>query len=87
MFVLRLLPARGTATLRCDLPEPAQVALTVYDVLGREVARLVDGARQAGAHREPLDASVLPAGVYVVRLQATGESAPFAATERLTIPE
>ena len=80
-------PARGTATLRYDLPEPAQVALTVYDVLGREVARLVDGARQAGAHRETLDASVLPAGVYVVRLQATGESAPFAATERLTILE
>jgi hypothetical protein len=40
------------------LPRPAQVHVALYDVRGREVARLVDGATTAGIHR-----LVLPEGV------------------------
>jgi Tol biopolymer transport system component len=46
------------------------VALKVFDVLGREVATLVDEVRQAGAHTVRWDASSLPSGVYYYRLQA-----------------
>jgi hypothetical protein len=47
--------------------------LSVYDLLGREVAVLVDGMMPAGAHRAVFDASGLASGVYVVRLEAGGE--------------
>jgi hypothetical protein len=53
----------------------------VYDVLGREVARLVDAEREAGRHEATLDGSALPAGVYVVRLTA----GPFVQAQRVTL--
>ena len=43
--------------------------LTVYDVLGREVAVLVDERLPAGRHEAVFEASGLPSGVYVYQLQ------------------
>ncbi|HYG67994.1 MAG TPA: T9SS type A sorting domain-containing protein, partial [Anaeromyxobacteraceae bacterium] len=67
-------PARGAVTISFALPEAADVRLSVYDVLGREVAILVDGTREAGAHAVTLDAGALAAGLYVYRLQAGAEA-------------
>lgn len=64
-------PTAGGATLAYDLVAPAQVELAVFDVLGREVARL-DADGEAGPHRVALDAGALPAGVYVARLSIGG---------------
>jgi hypothetical protein len=47
------------------------VDLRVYDVLGREVARLVDGERTAGPHTVQWNAGSLPSGVYICRLGAS----------------
>jgi hypothetical protein len=74
-------PASGAARIAFALDEAAAVRLAVYDVLGREVAVLVDGPVGAGAHVFTFDGHGLPAGVYVVRL-AAGERA-FA--QRLTL--
>ncbi len=49
------------------------IRLTVYDILGREVAVLVDGQMSAGAHQVRFDASGLASGVYIYRLSAGGE--------------
>jgi photosystem II stability/assembly factor-like uncharacterized protein len=49
------------------------VCLKVFDVLGREVATLVNEVRPAGAYRVRWDASIEPSGVYFYRLQS-GES-------------
>jgi hypothetical protein len=46
------------------------VRLAVYDMLGREVAVLVNEARQAGSHEVRWDASALSSGVYYCRLTA-----------------
>lgn len=53
----------------------ADVTVTAYDALGREVGVLFDAAVQAGAARDiSLDAGALPNGVYIVRAQAGGQS-------------
>lgn len=61
-------PFTRQTTLRYDLPEASPVRLAVYDVLGREVVVLVDGAQEAGVHAAALDARGLPGGTYLVRL-------------------
>src|SRR5690606_38635003 len=76
-------PSAGRATLRYDLPSAAHVRLAVYDVLGREVAVLVDAESEAGRHRVAFDGGALAAGVYVVRMTAGAE----AFTQTLTLVE
>jgi hypothetical protein len=63
-------PAASRAALRFALPEAGAVRLSVYDVTGRRVALVLDGAREAGWHEASFDASGFAAGVYVVRLEA-----------------
>jgi hypothetical protein len=65
-------PSRGDATLRFLLAEPAYVTLAVYDVGGRQVARLADGEIAAGSHTVRFDATTLPAGVYHAVLRSGG---------------
>ncbi len=67
-------PVRGATTLRFALRESGPARLAVYDALGREVARLVDATTAAGEHSVIFDASALPAGLYLVRLDANGAS-------------
>lgn len=75
-------PFASSATLGYGLPEAADVTLVVYDVLGREVARLAEGEREAGWHEARLDASGLASGTYVARLTADGG---FQQTQRLSV--
>ena len=46
--------------------------LKVYDILGREVAVLVNGRMDAGVHELRFDASGLASGIYAYRLEAGG---------------
>jgi hypothetical protein len=63
-------PFAASTTIRFALAAPSAVRLAVYDVLGREVAVLVDGALEAGAHAAVFDAAALPSGAYLYRLSA-----------------
>ena len=65
-------PVRGTARGRFALGAPAEVRVSVSDVLGREVAVLASGARAAGDHVAALDGRSLAPGVYVVRVSVAG---------------
>jgi len=67
-------PTRGAARVRFTLPDAQAVRLAVTDLLGREVAVLLDGPAPAGASEAVLPAD-LPAGVYVVRLVGDGAEA------------
>ena len=78
-------PARGAATVRYDVPQPGHVTLTVYDVLGRAVHVAVDETRPAGSHRQRLDTSGFAPGVYVVRIEASGDAGAFADAARFTV--
>lgn len=74
-------PVRTQATISYALPEAAEVTLTVYDVLGRKVKRLVQSAHAAGFHRAQFDASGLPSGTYLYRLRA----GTFTKTKRMVV--
>jgi hypothetical protein len=66
-------PFTTQTTIRFELPHAARVRLTVHDVTGREVARLLDGWADAGQHAATLRADHLPSGVYWYHLD-TGEA-------------
>ena len=68
-------PFRGQATLRYALPATGRVVLKVYDMLGREVATLVDGMLPAGTHEVHFDAPHLASGLYLYHLDAAGRTA------------
>ncbi len=62
-------PFLKSTTLRYSLPQTMQVRLAVYDMLGREVALLVDAQQEAGIHTAAFDAGNLPAGIYLARIE------------------
>ncbi|MHB9028242.1 MAG: BsuPI-related putative proteinase inhibitor [Candidatus Latescibacterota bacterium] len=65
-------PFNPSTTISFQLPSAGQVRLSVYNVAGQEVARLVDGPMAAGSHSAVFDGSRLASGVYFYRLQAEG---------------
>ena len=63
-------PFNPTTNITYVLPKAENVSLKVYDVLGREVATLVNEVKPAGAYTVPFNASSLASGVYFYKLQA-----------------
>ena len=63
-------PFRDETTIRNALPAELSAWLVVYDVLGREVAVLVDDSQTAGGHTARWDAGGHASRAYVYRLAA-----------------
>ncbi len=61
-------PFNPVTTIGFDLPTSGSIRLAVYDVLGREVAVLVDRHMEAGRQQMRFDATNLPSGSYLYRL-------------------
>ncbi len=67
-------PFNPSTTLRFTLDADAEVRLTVTDALGREVALVVEGTYASGQHEAVFDATNLPSGLYLVRLESEGRT-------------
>ncbi|MBO6576418.1 MAG: T9SS type A sorting domain-containing protein [Rhodothermales bacterium] len=67
-------PFNPTTSISFDLPEAAAVRLSVFDVLGREVAVLVDGKMNAGNHAVSFDAAGFQSGMYIYRLETAAHT-------------
>jgi hypothetical protein len=65
-------PFNPTTSIRYQIPTAETVNLKVYDILGKEVATLVNGRQEAGNYTVPFNAVRLASGVYFYRLQAGG---------------
>jgi aminopeptidase YwaD len=63
-------PFNPTTTIRYVLSRSGHVTLTVYNILGEQVALLVDAHQQAGFHDVTFDGQELSSGVYYYRIQA-----------------
>jgi len=67
-------PFNPVTTIAYDLPEDGQVTLVIYDVLGQELAQLVNEEQPAGMYSYRWNASSAASGVYIYRLKAGGKS-------------
>jgi len=65
-------PFNPATVINYQLPFHNHVTLKIYDLLGQEIATLVDGAEESGFKSARFDASHLPSGVYIYRLEAGG---------------
>ena len=75
MWILWVLQLNPITNLRYDLPEQAQVILTVYDLMGREVTQLVNTTQEAGFKSVQWNATdsfgkPVSAGVYLYQIRA-----------------
>jgi flagellar hook assembly protein FlgD len=68
-------PFNPSTTVRFDVPEPSEVLIVVYSLLGEEVARIYDGYREAGRYTVRWEGTSesggrAASGVYLLRMQA-----------------
>jgi hypothetical protein len=74
-------PFNPTTTISFTIANDGFVTLKVYDIMGCEVASLLEGYRLQGDHRVTFDAGDLPSGVYIYRL----ESADHVVTKKMVL--
>ena len=67
-------PFNPTTKIRFDLSHTDQVTLKIYNIVGQEVATLVDGRLQAGTYEVPFDATQLASGVYFYKLNSSTQT-------------
>ncbi len=62
-------PFNPTTTISFSIPERGLVQLKIFDVLGREVAALINENLEQGNYQIPFDGSLLASGIYIYRLR------------------
>ncbi|MBU1921365.1 T9SS type A sorting domain-containing protein, partial [bacterium] len=74
-------PFNPSTTIRYDLKNPGYTTLAIYNIVGQEVAKLVNEVQQSGPHAVHFDASGLTSGVYFYRLK----SGDFSSTSKMVL--
>jgi len=72
-------PFNPATIIKYQIPELSFITLKVYDVLGNEIATLINEEKPVGSYEVTFDASNLPSGVYFYRLKAGS----FVATNKM----
>jgi len=81
-------PFNPTTIIKFGVPERSNVVLKIYDILGGEVATLVNEEKSSGAYEIEFDASKLSSGVYFYQLKATsngGQAGEFIQTKKMIL--
>ncbi len=78
-------PFNPTTDIAFSLPEMAQVTLTVFDVMGREIAVLANQSMEPGYHSVTWDAEDATSGMYFYKITATGEYGSFDSIRKMLL--
>lgn len=62
-------PFNSTTTISFDLPKSANVKLTIYNLLGQEIEKLINEHKESGNYKINWNANNLPSGIYLYRLE------------------
>ena len=62
-------PFNPSTTIKYQLPQNGLVTLKIYDILGKEVATLVNSEQQSGRYEVNFNATNLASGVYLYRIK------------------
>lgn len=74
-------PFNPTTTIEFNIPQSSKVKLIIYDIMGREIALLVNKQLNAGSYEVEWDAGNFSSGVYLFQIQAE----QFAATRKMIL--
>lgn len=74
-------PFNPSTVISYQIPQAAKVTLKVYNIIGKEIATLVNGYRSEGKHTVKFNASNLPSGMYICELRAND----FAASRKMLL--
>lgn len=74
-------PFNPSTMIRFELPVNSQVSLKVYDMLGREVAVLMNAFKSAGTYTLEFNADNIPSGIYIYKLN----TANLSLTRKMTL--
>jgi len=75
------LATNAATIIEFELTKPEHVVVTLYDMSGREIGKLLDRQMNAGKWRVPFDGKALPAGAYFYQLKA----GDFSATKKMIV--
>ena len=79
-------PFNPTTQINFSLAVDSKVTLKVFDILGQEVATLLNNTITAGAHNITFDASKLNSGVYLYKIEANGvDGSSFTSVKKMIL--
>jgi probable HAF family extracellular repeat protein len=64
-------PFNPSTTIQFSLPKQTQLKINLYNMLGEQVATIAEGMYESGYHKVTFNASTLPSGTYVYRLESS----------------
>jgi hypothetical protein len=63
-------PFNPATTIKYALPEPSNVKLEVYNIMGQKIGTLIDSNQEAGFHQSEFDGSSLASGIYIYKIKS-----------------
>jgi hypothetical protein len=78
-------PSNPKSKIDYQIPFNGKVSLKVYDLVGREVASIVNEVKEAGFYTAEFDGTNLASGVYFYRILAEGEGQKFIQTKKMVL--
>jgi hypothetical protein len=78
-------PSNPKSKIDFEIPFNGRVAIKIYDILGREVLKIIDEAKEAGYYTVEFNGSNIASGVYFYNIVAEGEGQKFAKTLKMIL--
>jgi hypothetical protein len=78
-------PSNPKSKIDYQIPIDGKVTIAMYDIVGREVLRLINESKEAGYYTAEFDGTNLASGVYFYRIIAEGEGQSFSKTLKMVL--